>query len=367
MSKRTAIGNATGALVRRGRWAACLLLFFSATLAGAQGTPGAKSPQGAKATQAQSAQAVKSAKPVQKALAGKNAKPVTRAQASKNKQPPRRAQATRRAPPASSTGTASPDSAQGAQSAQSLQSPAAPAEYRLGSGDAIRVLVFQSPDLTTEARVSERGSISFPLIGDVNVGKLSIPQAEKRIADALRSRRMIKAPHVNIVLLQVRGSQVSVLGEVHRPGRFPLETVNVRVSDMLAAAGGVTPTGDDLLVLTGTRQGKPFRRTIDVPALFTRARSSDDVLLEGGDTLYVHKASVFYIYGQAQRPGPYRIERGMTVMQALAQGGGPTPRGDPDRLRLIRKLPDGAVVQSAAQLTDRVHPGDVLFVRESIF
>ena len=245
--------------------------------------------------------------------------------------------------------------------------PAPGGEYQLGPGDSIRVQVYQSPDLTVEARVSESGTISYPLIGGVTLGGLSIGEAEKRIADALRTRNILKAPQVNIVLLQVRGNQVSVLGQVNKPGRFPLETVNVRVSDMLAAAGGVMPTGDDVLVITGTRNGQPFRKSIDIPALFQGARSEDDILLMGGDTIYVNKAPMFYIYGEAQRPGPYRIERGMTVMQALAQGGGPTPRGSQDRMRLTRTQPDGSVVQSTPKLTDPVQPGDVLFVRESIF
>jgi polysaccharide export outer membrane protein len=245
--------------------------------------------------------------------------------------------------------------------------PLSRGEYQLGPGDSIRVQVYQSPDLTVEARVSESGAITYPLIGGVNVGGLSISQAESRIADALRKGEILKAPQVNIVLLQVRGNQVSVLGQVNKPGRFPLETVNVRVSDMLAAAGGVMPTGDDVLVVAGVRNGQPFRKSIDIPTLFQGAKPEDDILLKGGDTLYVNKAPLFYIYGEAQRPGPYRIERGMTVMQALAQGGGPTPRGSQDRLRLTRTLPDGSVVQSAPQLTDLIHSGDVLFVRERIF
>jgi polysaccharide biosynthesis/export protein len=240
-------------------------------------------------------------------------------------------------------------------------------DYRLGAGDAIRVQVYQNPDLMVEARVSESGSISYPLIGNVAIGGLSIGQAENRIAQALRSSNILKSPQVNIVLLQVRGNQVSVLGQVNKPGRFPLETFNVRVSDMLAAAGGVTPTGDDVLVVSGVRDGRPFRKTIDIPALFAGARSQDDIMLAAGDTLYVNKAPMYYIYGEAQKPGPYRIERGMTVMQALAQGGGTTNRGSQDRLRLHRTSSDGSVVQTVPRLTDPVQPGDVLFVRESIF
>ena len=240
-------------------------------------------------------------------------------------------------------------------------------DYRLGPGDAIGVQVYQSPDLTVDARVSESGVISYPLIGSVQLGGLTIGEAEKKIADALRTGGFVKVPQVNIVLRQVRGNQVAVLGQVSRPGRFPLETFNTRVSDMLAAAGGATPTGDDVLIITGQRDGKPFRKVIDIPALFLNEKSEEDILVAAGDTLYVNKAPMFYIYGEAQRPGPYRIERGMTVMQALAQGGGPTARGSQNRLRLHRRDASGKVVEAVPQLTDKIRPEDVIFVRESLF
>ena len=242
----------------------------------------------------------------------------------------------------------------------------AAAEYRLAAGDAIKIQVYQNPDLTLETRVSESGTINYPLVGSVPVGGISISTAEDRIAAALQKSNILKQPQVNIVLLQVRGNQVSVLGHVQRPGRFPLETTNVRVSDMLAMAGGVTPQGEDVVVVSGTRSGQPFRRRIDIPNLFRGDRSAEDIVLEAGDTLYVDKANTFYIYGEAQRPGTYKIERGMTMQQALAQGGGPTARGS-ERLRLNRTRPDGTVIQIEPRLTDLVMPSDVLYVRESLF
>src|SRR4051812_16510094 len=244
---------------------------------------------------------------------------------------------------------------------------AAGSEYKLGSGDQIRVQVFQNPDLTVEARVSEQGTISYPLVGSVNIGGATIGQAGQKNASALKSGNYLKQPQVNIVLLQVRGNQVAVLGQVQRPGRFPLETTTTRVSDLLAAAGGVTPMGDDTLIVTGTRASQPFRKVIDIPGLFLNQRSSEDIVVQGGDTIFINKAPVYYIYGEAQKPGPYRIERGMTVQQALAQGGGPTPRGSTSRLRLTRTTPDGKQVESDARLTDPVLPNDVLYVRESLF
>jgi polysaccharide export outer membrane protein len=251
----------------------------------------------------------------------------------------------------------------------------APQEYPLSAGDAIRIFVFQNPDLGIEARVSEAGTINYPLIGLVKLGGLSITEAEKKIAEGLKAGGFVQKPQVNIVLLpqQLRPNQVAVLGQVNRPGRFPLEIPNTRVSDMLAAAGGAIPGGinfaggDDVAIVTGVRDGKPFRKEIDIPALYLSDRPHEDIVVAGGDTIYVPRAPVFYIYGEAQRAGVYRIERGMTVMQALATGGGPTMRGTENRVRLHRKNAAGVTEQIAPRLTDPVLPDDVLYVRESLF
>jgi polysaccharide biosynthesis/export protein len=242
-----------------------------------------------------------------------------------------------------------------------------PVDYRLGAGDSIKVQVYQSPDLTVEARVSESGIINYPLVGRINIGGLTVPDAESRIAQALKHNHILKAPQVNINVVQVRGSQVAVLGQVSKPGRFPLEALNARVTDMLAAAGGITPQGDDTVVVAGIRNKKPFRKTIDTSALFAGKGGTDDILVAPGDTIYVSKAPVYYIYGEAQKPGYYRVEHGMTVMQAIATGGGITPRGSQSRLALTRTKPDGQMVQLSPKLTDPVQPGDVLFVKESLF
>ncbi|MBK7051108.1 MAG: polysaccharide export protein EpsE [Rhodoferax sp.] len=240
-------------------------------------------------------------------------------------------------------------------------------DYPLGAGDSIRVQVFQNPDLTIETRVSESGTISYPLIGAVNLGGLSLAVAEKKIADALQQGGFLKQPQVNIILTQIRGNQVAVLGQVNRPGRFPLETANTRLSDMLANAGGATAGGDDTVIVTGVREGKTFRKQIDIPSIFLTEKLQDDIVLQGGDSIYVHRAPMFYIYGEAQRPGSFRVERDMTIMQALALGGGPTVRGSEERLRLHRKMADGSIQQTTPQLTDPVQPNDVIYVKESIF
>ena len=98
---------------------------------------------------------------------------------------------------------------------------AAPNEYRLGPGDVVRITVYQNPDLTLETRIGEAGVVSYPLLGSVRLGGTTVTQAEKLIADGLRSGNFVKQPQVSILVVQVRGNQASVLGQVNRPGPLP--------------------------------------------------------------------------------------------------------------------------------------------------
>ena len=242
-----------------------------------------------------------------------------------------------------------------------------PSDYRLGDGDNIRITVFQNPDLTLETRVTETGTITFPLIGLVKIGGLTIASAADTIAKALQAGNFIQKPQVNIQLLRNLGNQVSVLGQVGRPGRFPLETFSTRLSEMLAIAGGISAGGADSVIVTGTREGKPFRKEIDVVGMFLDNRLQDDLIVAGGDVVYVHRQPMFYIYGEVQKPGSFRIERGMTIRQALAQAGGLTTRGTERNFGVFRRGADGVITTSAVDLNAPVQADDVLYVRESLF
>lgn len=240
-------------------------------------------------------------------------------------------------------------------------------EYLLGAGDSVRIVIFQNPDLTVETRVTENGTVSYPLVGSVKIGGLTIPSAEQAIAKALKDGGFIQSPQVNIVLLQNRGNQVSVLGAVNRAGRYPLETFNTRVSEMIAIAGGISTTGGDVAILSGVRDGKPLRKEIDIAGLFVGDRLQDDLVVAGGDVIYVNRMPVFYIYGEVQKPGSYRVERNMSIRQALAQSGGPTVRGTQRGLRLYRHGTGDKGEFLTPDLQDLVQPDDVLYVNESLF
>ncbi len=240
-------------------------------------------------------------------------------------------------------------------------------DYVLGPGDVIRVTVFQSPELSLETRIAETGVVNYPLLGAVNLGGLSVRQAEKRLADGLLQGKFIKQPQVSILVLQMRGSQATVLGQVVRQGRYPLELSNTKLSDLIALAGGVAPDGNDIVTVAGTREGKPFRKQIDLRTLFRGSNPADDIVIQHNDVVYVDRMPQIYVYGEVQKPGALRLERGMTVLQALAASGGLTLRGTQRGIRVHRRDTNGAVQELTPGLQEALQPDDVVFVRESLF
>jgi polysaccharide biosynthesis/export protein len=250
------------------------------------------------------------------------------------------------------------------------QKPARAVEdYLLSPGDVIRISVFKSPDLSLDARVSETGSIGYPLIGSVQLAGLTLPAAEQKISQALKDGGFVLSPQVNILLVTAVGNQVAVLGQVNKPGRYPIEGAGGHLSGMLASAGGIATDGADIVVVTGQRDGKPFRREVDVVKMSQSANSPDDIELKGGDTLFVSRAPMFFVYGQVQKPGSYRLEKGMTVMQAVATGGGMTGKGSSRSIVLHRRDANGKLKETSVKMDSEMElqDQDVVYVKESLF
>jgi polysaccharide export outer membrane protein len=253
-------------------------------------------------------------------------------------------------------------------SAFAQNSPASKSEALLGVGDVLKITVYQNPDLTVDgARVSELGQINFPLIGNVAIGGLTVTAAEQKIAKMLRDGGFVLRPQVNIQVGLIRSNVISILGQVGKPGRYPIETVGTKVSEMIAAAGGVLPGGADVVTLVGTRNGRPIKLDIDLPAILQSGKSELDVPVDNGDIIYVGRAPTAYIYGEVQRPGVFRIEPGMTLMQALAESGGLTPRGTQRGIKVHRRDANGVVSVLDMGLNDAVQRDDVIYVKESLF
>ena len=240
------------------------------------------------------------------------------------------------------------------------------ADVVLGPGDVVRASVYGSPDLATETRVSEAGSMTFPLLGEVQVGGLTTQQAEKKIGGLLEKGGYLKKAQVNLLITTLASQQVSVLGQVNRPGRYPVEGKR-KVLDLLAIAGGANAEGSDLVTLVRTRNGTTTRETIDIVDMVRKGELNRDYEVAGGDIIFVERAPRAYITGEVQRPGPFRIERAMTVQQALSAGGGLTPRGTQRGLRVTRKDANGVAHTIDVKNDDLVQVDDVITVKESWF
>lgn len=243
---------------------------------------------------------------------------------------------------------------------------AAAADLPLGAGDVIKVSVFNNPDMTTETRIGDDGNISFPLIGQVSVGGLPQVEAERKIARQLASGGYVKNAQVSILVTLQQSQLVSVLGQVNRPGRYPIDGRR-SVLDLLALAGGVAADGSETVSIIRKRDGKASREQVDVIEMVRNGDLSRDYALGGGDVVFVERAQRFYIYGEVQRPGVFRIERSMTVLQALSTGGGLTPRGTERGVRIKRRDADGHLQVIQAKHDDLIQSDDVVYVQESLF
>lgn len=240
---------------------------------------------------------------------------------------------------------------------------AATSDYRLGPGDLLRVNVFGSPELSGEVRVSESGFITYPLIGQVQVGGKTPAEVEAQLVSQFTSGGYLRNPQVSLLVVEYRSQKVSVLGHVTKPGQYSLQSAS-RVLDVLAEAGG--PVNEEAADVATLMRKDGTKATIDLTALFSGDPAQNHAVA-GGDTVYVPRAPQFYVYGEVQKPGMYKLERGMTVSRAISKGGGITPRGSERRVVIKRRDKEGKEQLYSARGSDLLQADDVLMVKEGLF
>jgi len=238
---------------------------------------------------------------------------------------------------------------------------------QVGPGDTLSVKVFDQPDMDSTVPVSDEGTIHLPLVGSIPVAGLSPTQVSLKIEKALKDGAFFVNPHVTVTLVQSVNQLVAVLGEVRTPGRYQV-AANTTIFQLLAQAGGATANSADVIYLIRADASGNQTRTPIVLKGYTDATAVlPTQRFKGGDSIFVPRADQFYIYGEVQQPNEYRLEPGMTVVQAIARAGGLTTRGSDRRVDIKRKGPDGHETTFRAKQTDLVQPSDVIHVKESIF
>jgi polysaccharide biosynthesis/export protein len=239
----------------------------------------------------------------------------------------------------------------------------------VGVGDTVKIDVFGRPEMDTTTYVADDGTIRLPLAGSVAVGGLSPNDAGKKIEDAYKAGQFLVDPHVTVTVVMSRSQRVSVLGEVRAPGRYPIES-NTTVLDLLAQVGGVNEKGaDQIYILRADGNGQLQRLLVDLKGTMDSKNGAPAVLqtLRGGDSILVPPAPTFYISGEVRSPAAYRIDSGMTVVQAIARAGGVTEKGSARRVSIKRKDPKGGYVVISAKSEEKIQPDDLITVKERIF
>lgn len=242
-------------------------------------------------------------------------------------------------------------------------------DYLVGSQDVLRITVYEHPDLTTVVRVSEEGKITFPLIGELEVKNFSVQQIEKIIAEKL-SEELITNPQVTVFIEQYKGRRVTVMGEVTKPGQYEL-IGTASVLDAISMALGMTKDAGYTITLirkdsTAGESITHKKISIDVDRLFKEGDFSQNVQLQDRDVIYVPRIDYFYIYGEVNRPGVYRIEKGLTVKRAISMAGGFTPKASKSRIVITRRQGGKDIIKEGS-IDEPVEADDTIMVKESIF
>lgn len=243
------------------------------------------------------------------------------------------------------------------------QAEAKPEDYRVGAGDLLKILVFDHDELSVDVRVSQTGNITFPLVGQVPVAGLSARDTELLLARRLMEGGFVKQPQISVLVSEYQSQKVSVMGQVTKPGQYPLDA-SKRVMDVLALAGGVlNDTAADEATLV---RADGSRAVIDLQKLFD-GEPALNLPIQDGDTVFVAHASQFYIYGQVQHPGQYKLPRNTTISQAIAIGGGLMPRGTQRGAVVKRVDAKGKEHKVSVKDADVLQPNDVLLIKASMF
>ena len=246
-------------------------------------------------------------------------------------------------------------------------------DYRIGSQDVLTITVFGEADLSGKYTVEQDGTFTFPLIGRVRAGGVTLRDFEQdlkaRLADGF-----LRSPQVTVAVETYRSQRILVMGEVRSPGEYLL-TGEMTLLSALARAGSTTPAaGREVLVVRAPRRsaaGAPSDQTepdivrVDLVAL-QAGNVGLNVALQDGDTINVTKAQAVFVAGQVKQPGAYPAERGSTVLQVLSLAGGVTERGSDGRIKILRTVKDKKT-EIKAKLTDTVEPGDTIVVPERFF
>lgn len=254
-------------------------------------------------------------------------------------------------------------------------------DYVVGPHDVLAIACRDEPSLTGRFTVEADRTFTYPHIGRVRVGGLTLREVEAELRNRLMDGEFFRDPQIMVVVEYYRSQKIFVVGAVRTPGTYSLSG-NMRLIEALALAGSTLPTAsgeavivrqsNQALVIDQTHNaGAPDESSDQVVRVDLRALENGDlsqnVALRNSDTVFVLRAESVYVFGQVRNPGAYPLrQKNTTVLQALSLAGGVTDRGSMGRIRIVR-IVDSEKKEVRVELTDFVRPHDTIVVPKRFF
>jgi polysaccharide export outer membrane protein len=250
---------------------------------------------------------------------------------------------------------------------------ASPMAAPLGPGDFLEVSEYHTPGFHSAVRVSAAGTVTLPMVNEIEVGGMDEHAAAHAIEAVLVTKGILLHPEVQVLVISYAGQDVSVLGEVSRPGVYPY-TLHHRLLDLISAAAGTAPTAGRLVNIYHRSDPKtPHPVVLDPSGTDTAADHNPE--LSPGDTVQISRAGLVYVVGDVVRPGGFAVDpaQGLTVVQALSLAWGPSLNAATGKALLIQEQKGGRIMLTLnlkrmlhGQEPDLpVHDRDILYVPDS--
>jgi polysaccharide export outer membrane protein len=212
-----------------------------------------------------------------------------------------------------------------------------PSDYLLGAGDLIEVKVLEATELDTTSRVSSRGTVSLPLLDQVQLKNLSAAEAEEYI-EKLYKEQYIKDPHVSIFIKEHFSQRITLVGQVKNPGTYDY-LAKQRLLDVLALAGGLTERAGPLVQIrrNGASPDNQNMYMVDLEKLIKEGNVDLNIAINGGDVVFVSEAGTFFVDGAVRKPGSYPLKSKTTIQEAILAASGFAPYADKNKITIIRR------------------------------
>ena len=240
-------------------------------------------------------------------------------------------------------------------------------EYLVGEGDVLLIKVYENEDLTTVVRVTANDTIRVPLLGEVDVSRLTVSQIAVKLEKLFADGYLVN-PQVDVFVNEYRSKKAVILGQIRAPGIYELRG-RTTLLELISKAGGLAPDAGSTATIKRTASGGAGEKNlvIDLKRLIQQGETSLNQPIRDGDSIYIPKADIYYVSGEVEKPDSYILDSDLTVIKAITRAGGFTKIAARNKVKIIRMIDGKRNVMEDVNMDEAVIPDDVIVVPESFF